>query len=164
MLGELNPFSASYISGYVTKKMTGEDDERLQGRHPEFARMSNRPGIGALIIPDLASELLSHHDFGDREGEYDDVPGQIKHGPKSWPLGKYLKRQLRKHVGLPEKVSNRVLSKMEEKLLPVRTATETIAPASQKKEVFKSLILSANHGKTTNSIARYKLYRRGKTL
>lgn len=163
-LGELNDHTAAYIAGYVTKKMTGANDERLYGRHPEFARISNRPGIGASIIDDVASELLTHYSFGDRPGEFDDVPGQLSHGTKSLPLGKYLKRRLRTRVGLPEKASVRTLSKMEEKLLPVRTATETIAPAGQKKEVFRQLLITVGEGKRVQLEMRQRLYKQRKTL
>jgi len=163
-LGEVNEFSASYISGYVTKKMTEKTDERLHGRHPEFARMSNRPGIGAALIDDVASQLLTYYTFGDGPGEFDDVPGQLQHGKKSWPLGKYLKRRLRTRVGLPEKVSQRVLSKMEEKLLPVRTATETIAPAGFKKEVFRSLLISASEQTRLNLKTRHRIFKQKREL
>lgn len=39
--------SASYVAGYVTKKITGPRAEaHYQGRVPEYATMSRRPGIG----------------------------------------------------------------------------------------------------------------------
>lgn len=57
-LGDLNVNSAEYVAGYTTKKMTRADDLRLNGRHPEFARMSLRPGIGADAMHEVASTLL----------------------------------------------------------------------------------------------------------
>lgn len=96
--GELTIKSAQYIAGYVTKKMTKKDDPRLKGLHPEFARMSLRPGIGASAMVDVASAL------NDREGAAEvnrlgDVPGLLRHGPKKLPLGRYLKRRLRNELG-----------------------------------------------------------------
>lgn len=61
--GDLTHDSAQYISGYVTKKMTNANNEKvakwLNGRHPEFARMSLKPGIGALAVSDLADALTT---------------------------------------------------------------------------------------------------------
>lgn len=96
--GDLNEKTAQYIAGYVTKKMTATDDPRLQGKHPEFARMSRRPGIGALSVPVIADALNSA--AGARliatEG---DVPTSLKHGSKNLPLGRYLRSKLREELG-----------------------------------------------------------------
>lgn len=96
--GTLTWASAAYVAGYVTKKMTAPDDPRLKGRHPEFARMSLRPGIGALAVPGIQQDLESR--FGSlavaREG---DVPRSLMHGRKSMPLGRYLRRKLREACG-----------------------------------------------------------------
>lgn len=57
--GDLTHDSAQYVAGYVTKKMTSHLDPRLGGRHPEFARMSLRPGIGAPAVGDIADTLTT---------------------------------------------------------------------------------------------------------
>lgn len=93
-VAELNQQTAQYIAGYVTKKMTARDDWRLEGRFPEFARMSLRPGIGAGMMDDVASTVMEH-DLVEV-----DVPTGLRHGRKIWPLGRYLRRRLRERVGM----------------------------------------------------------------
>lgn len=98
----INKDSAQYICGYVTKKMTKKDDPRLNGKHPEFARMSLKPGIGAGIVDDLVNVLTTSNGC-----EYilrnSDVPMSLNHGEnKSWPLGRYIRRLLRERLGFPE--------------------------------------------------------------
>lgn len=94
-LGELSDSSASYVAGYVLKKMTAKDDGRLLGRHPEFARMSNRPGIGADMMHEVASTLMSL----DLDETQPDVPSALRHGTRTMALGRYLHRKLRTYVG-----------------------------------------------------------------
>lgn len=79
---------AQYLAGYVVKKMTSEYDERLCGLRPEFARMSNRPGIGAPMIPYLQAAIRQLSNLPD-------VPNTLQHGGRHMPLGRYLKQQLR---------------------------------------------------------------------
>lgn len=101
MVGDLTEQSAAYIAGYVTKKMTHASDPRLGGRHPEFARMSLRPGIGALAMATLASALNNQH--GSRELRLTgDVPYQLRLGRKSLPLARYLRQRLRKEMCLED--------------------------------------------------------------
>lgn len=118
MLGELNTASASYVAQYVTKKMTGKDDFRLQGRYPEFARMSLKPGIGAHMMHDYASTLLEFNLMENRV----DVPSTISIGGRQRPLGRYLTRNLRKLVGRDEKAPQEVLDRARAELLPLREA------------------------------------------
>lgn len=97
-VGDLTMSSASYIAGYVTKKMTAKDDERLNGRYPEFARMSRDPGIGVGAMVDVARSL------NDQEGmkliaRDGDVPISLKTGRKSLPLGRTLRSKLREEMG-----------------------------------------------------------------
>lgn len=99
--GDLNPKSAQYIAGYVTKKLTKADDPRLKGRQPEFARMSKRPGLGALAVPLLDKILRGEHGEKIYKDE-GDVPSFLLHGSRKFPLGRYLKRLLRKELGLED--------------------------------------------------------------
>lgn len=90
--GSFTPRSAGYVGGYIQKKMTQADDRRLRGRLPEFSRMSLKPGIGYWGLADMASELLS-------QDEVLDVPHCVKRGDVVYPLGKYLRRELRAMIG-----------------------------------------------------------------
>lgn len=116
-LGDLTPKSASYVSGYVTKKLTSKKQDKLHGRIPEFNRMSNRPGIGANFMWDVASSLLEHPAILCGS---DDVPSELCHSGRNWPLGRYLKRELRKKVGRSPDAPQSTLKAMAEKLQTVR--------------------------------------------
>lgn len=97
--------SANYIAGYVTKKLTDKDDPRLQGREPEFARMSRRPGIGALSILQISEAIRSHPAGWPEISRKGDVPLSLRHGRKNMPLGRYLRMKLRQELGIdPEEV------------------------------------------------------------
>lgn len=96
--GELTPASAHYIAGYVTKKMSKEDPT-LNGRYPEFARMSLRPGIGAVAMSQVATALRC--EAGRKEiARTGDVPLVLRHGRGLHPLGRYLRECLRKELAL----------------------------------------------------------------
>lgn len=98
-VGELTLASARYIASYVTKKMMKPDDERLNGRHPEFSRKSLCPGLGAYAMPFIINSLQTTagkrylHELGD-------VPYALKFGDGWLPLGRYLRSRLRKCLDL----------------------------------------------------------------
>lgn len=96
--GELTLASAQYVAGYVTKKMTAYDDDRLCGKHPEFARMSLRPGIGFPAICSIAAALQNKHGW-DYIKNTGDVPQMLTHERRDLPLGRYLRSQLRNALG-----------------------------------------------------------------
>lgn len=98
LVGDLTRASAQYVAGYVTKKLTKVGDPRLGGRHPEFARMSLRPGIGALAMEDVAA-VLNDSEGAKLIARDGDVPLSLKHGGKDLPLGRYLRRRLRNEMG-----------------------------------------------------------------
>lgn len=83
MVSAFNDRRAMYICGYVLKKMTDRRDPRLFGREPEFARMSLRPGIGALACDLLVKELAGRT-----------VPPGVEWGGRQLPLGRYLRRKV----------------------------------------------------------------------
>lgn len=109
-VGDLTRQSAGYISGYVTKKMTKADDERLFGRHPEFSRASNRPGIGAWQADYVAAKLIKLGDYGDP-----DVPAEVHMDGRKFPWGKYLRQRIRKSMGFPVQAPPEVHRRMAEK-------------------------------------------------
>lgn len=88
--------SARYIARYVLKKMTRFDDPRLGNRHPEFSRKSLKPGIGAGVLESVAS-VITRYNLLTPQG---DVPVTLRHGDLEWPLGRYLRKKLRVHLGL----------------------------------------------------------------
>lgn len=110
-LGELNKDTAQYIAGYVTKKWTKEDSwtkNKLKGRHPEFARMSLKPGIGAPVIKNVISFTGPT-----RVGKYVraclDAPVVLRNSGSLLPLGRYLRRKWREALGRSEDTPESVL-------------------------------------------------------
>lgn len=150
LLANLEPASCAYVAGYVTKKLVKDISSDL-GRHPEFQRMSNRPGIGADVMDELASTLLEHDNFNQP-----DVPSVLMHGRDKWPLGRYLVKRLRKRVGKDEKTPPETLAKMEKKMQPMRDFAEANAPKGFKTHFQREAYLLANEGRTTKLHAKHK--------
>lgn len=88
-VGEINKRRAGYISGYITKKLTSRKNESLQGRRPEFARMSLKPAIGSMYIQRLAEKLRKVHPNVDWQRIT-----YLKYGKKTMPIGQYLTKKL----------------------------------------------------------------------
>jgi len=86
MVGTLSFSSAAYVSRYVLKKWTRPCSD-LNGRKPEFARMSLRPGIGADAVLEIAESLIE-------SGRWDLPSGLKSSKTKFLPLGRYLRGRL----------------------------------------------------------------------
>lgn len=146
---ECNERTAQYVANYTTKKMTKKDDPRLNGRHPEFARMSLRPGIGAGAMAILADQL--HSDVGlDELLRTGDVPKFLKIGRKSIPLGRYLREQLRQQMGMPDafKESAKQIASVaiEQELLALHE-DKALSALLRKPALRKEVLLAAWQGK-----------------
>lgn len=150
MLGTLEPQSIAYIAGYVTKKLTAPDDPRLEGRLPEFARMSLRPGIGLGMMDELASTLMEHK----LDERMIDVPTSLQHGRKKWPLGRYLRRKLRERIGREANTPQVVLQEQKEKMRALRES-----PKYAEKPL-REVVLEESLGKRIQIEARQNRYKK----
>lgn len=103
-IGNLTLESAQYICGYTTKKLTSKDDPKLEGKHPEFARMSLRPAIGLSAMEDM-HDFLTTEEGSKHLLQTKDVPLFLRHGGKNLPLGRYLRSKLREKLDIPQSVA-----------------------------------------------------------
>lgn len=105
-VGEMNATRAAYIASYTTKKMTKQGDSRLGKRHPEFARMSMRNGIGYPAVGWLAKTMSSKEGIA-AMAVYGDVWNSVRIDGKIWPLSNYLRRKLRDALGVSQDARER---------------------------------------------------------
>lgn len=104
---EIGRESAAYICGYITKAMGVPED----GRYPEFARMSLRPGIGAAAMEEVWRSFYGGLTDGDGVvQEWTDVPAVVRTEARLWPLGRYLRSKLREKAGMAPGVPADVLA------------------------------------------------------
>lgn len=157
LLGTLEAASAGYMAGYVTKKLTRSDDPRLGDRHPEFARMSLRPGIGAHFMHEVASSLMQ---FNLEEAAQGDVPSSLRHGSRTLPLGRYLRRKLRTLVGKEPHAPQSTLDAVAETLRPLFID----ARHSEKNPSAKTHIMEAHAQKARSLIGKTTIYKQRKKL
>lgn len=101
----VRPFTTSaaeYAAGYCLKKLNKADDPRLgnDGRHPEFTRMSLRPGLGYYFAKEIARRQTSLE--GSRHlVETGDVFKEWRLEGRKWPIGSYLRQIIREESGMP---------------------------------------------------------------
>lgn len=158
-VGELNQKSASYIGGYVTKKMTNEKNqevkEYLNGRHPEFARMSLKPGIGASAMAVVSSAMESDAGIGSILSSRD-VPSALRNHGSVMPLGRYLKSKLRTEMGYGEKLKADSLLAFTAKMCAMREADLSAAEAAEKTLI--EYQLDKRNQKSLNLETKFKIH------
>ena len=144
--------------------MTKSDDPRLNGRFPEFARMSLKPGIGALAMQTVSKALNSPSGrvLIDSAG---DVPVVLQTGGKSQPLGRYLRRKLREemgfqHIGAPRASLERQKAEMFD--LYKDTPLPEYGPA--RSQAAKEFLLKRNKQKVLAIEARALIYKKKGSL
>lgn len=102
MVGDLTLKSAQYVSGYlIDRKTNGDDPETkkwLRGRHPEFTRRSNKPGLGALEVPNIIDSLTTNNGVHIVES-LDGMPSVITLEGRKFAIGRYLKQKCRERYG-----------------------------------------------------------------
>lgn len=160
LVGELTPKSASYISGYVTKKMMKKEDSRLCGRNPEFQRMSLRPGVGATFMEKVGEVVKSSglHPL------LSDVPSVLRHGKSLKPIGRYLQRKLREKVGRSAETPGEVMAEYGEKLRTVFKEALKDEEKTRHAESWSSLWAQLNQQRIWDAKSKVKLISGGKSL
>nr|QJB20548.1 MAG: replication initiator protein [Microvirus sp.] len=155
LVAECSDATTSYTAGYVTKKMTSVDDPRLKGLPPEFARQSNRPGIGRDAMWDVASTLLEFN-LVELKG---DVPVTLQYGKnRERPLGRYLVRELRKMVGRDPRAPEVIYEQIKAELYSLRVA------AFEGSRSFKNEIVEANAEARHRLEVKRKIFRQMRVL
>lgn len=155
-VGRLEAESAQYLAGYVTKKMTRRDDARLQGRYPEFARMSLRPGIGAGAVSKIGEVHVAYNVVA-RIG---DVASGLRHGKRIMPLGRYLRGRLRSVLGVPEGSRSAFVDEMEKEMLALRLSVRDDPENVSVKEA----LVKRGSAKVARMVARSKIFKGRKVL
>lgn len=112
-VGTISTSSAAYIAGYVCKKMTGVEAGGLNGRHPEFSRMSRRPGVGYTAISAIVASMRVAS-VNDVEG---DVPAVVRVGGSILPLGQYVRRNIRLICGMDKNMPQEVRQRLRDEFL-----------------------------------------------
>lgn len=98
-VGLLDRGGISYVAQYCVKHMTSKRDDRLDGRAPEFMVYPSRPPLGAGLVDGMFQALNTPAGLA-KIAELGDVPGVVRMEGREVPIGRTLRRRLRKMFGL----------------------------------------------------------------
>jgi len=157
----INDKTAAYIAGYINKKCTKSTDPRLEGRFPEFQRMSNRPGLGANAVEPIVEALFSR--FGKSMlTDTGDVPHVLYQGKKQIFLDRYIRNKIREEIGVDEKTQETSKILYTQKLLSLYqdTLNDPDIPSNKKPYSLKDYIQKRDKQKITNLKSQSQIYKR----
>lgn len=126
-IGDVTPESCNYVVGYVCKGMTRSGDARLDGRAPEFARMSlgckkhGTGGIGSGAVPAIVEHMVKKYGV-ESIASTGDVPTFVRTAQGVSPLGRYLRRKVREGCGFEEVCEPKRVSEARARSLQVEIA------------------------------------------
>lgn len=161
--GVVEAKSCQYIAGYAVKGLTREDDVRLKGRQPEFARMSLRPGIGADAMSNVADTVRR---YGLAENR--DAPPAVRIGGKVLPIGRYLRERLRTTLGTTEDDKARSYAEWQAEMQSMREAAAALSDkkvyveGTYNEEIFRRLLVERDAQKVKTLEWRIANLERGK--
>lgn len=150
--GRAEDEAMQYCAGYTVKKLS-KNYPGLEV-HPEFSRQSNRPGLGATALPEIADIVLKY----DVIQTHGDVPSSVRQGKRILPIGRYLRGKLREQVGLPKTAPPATLDLLQEELLPLREA------AFNSSQNLQNLIVDINKGSVLSAEAKARIRKKRSTL
>ena len=146
---------AQYCAEYTVKKMTHKDDWRLDGRTPEFAFMSRRPGIGKPFVEMIAEQLYLRTGWDITKEK--DVPKNLKVNGRTVMLGRYLRHMLREEIGMTdewkEALKQEWITEIDQEMFPLRIAAKATKKAAQQ------LLVEKNMGRIWSIEAKSRLKR-----
>ena len=130
LTGDLNKDSARYMTGYISKKVTGRNDEYLKTLKKEFMTCSKmKGGIGFGAIQHIAKELKQNPYFKPK------VINELGYGKKSLPLGRYLTDKMNIELGIPEDVIENLFMEYQDNLFDKHIdATDYVGSIISEKE------------------------------
>lgn len=142
--------------------MTYAEHPHLNGRHPEFARMSNRPGIGAKAADVFAEQLMN-------AGE-EEIPYFVKRAGKNLILGRYLINRLRSKIygddaDKVQAAKDQWLSEASGEMLRLWQNAKENKNWNKEVHTVSSLVVEEAKGRLASVKAKYKIDQsRGKKL
>lgn len=138
------------------KKLTTEGAPGLDGKHPEFARMSLRPGIGAGAAAEISDTLIKH-----RLDNAEHLPTSLRHGKLKYPVGRYIREKTRQQTGISKEELQAFLDENSDpKVRALREAAFANAPPGSKAFAFKQALIDSAQGRITQIEQKHRAKRK----